>query len=95
MVVAVFLVQEVQIVSVAGNDEHDKEGRLITAEYEKFFLVGAYVPNSGRGLVRLKYRKTWNQDFLAYIKKLDEQKPVIYTGDLNVAHKEIGSVYFY
>uniref|UniRef100_A0A914VUU9 DNA repair nuclease/redox regulator APEX1 n=1 Tax=Plectus sambesii TaxID=2011161 RepID=A0A914VUU9_9BILA len=70
-------------------EEHDNEGRIITAEYEKFYLVGAYVPNAGRGLVRLKYRRTWNKDFLEYIKKLDEQKPVIYVGDLNVAHQEI------
>lgn len=72
-----------------GIDEHDQEGRLVTAEYDKFYFVAAYVPNSGRGLVRLSYRQKWNSCFLEYIKGLDAKKPVIYTGDLNVAHKEI------
>ncbi|XP_032228962.2 exodeoxyribonuclease isoform X2 [Nematostella vectensis] len=72
-----------------GNKEHDKEGRVITAEYEDFHLVTSYVPNSGRGLPRLGYRQQWNKDFLSYLKKLDEIKPVILCGDLNVAHKDI------
>ncbi|XP_043914233.1 DNA-(apurinic or apyrimidinic site) endonuclease isoform X1 [Protopterus annectens] len=72
-----------------GVEEHDKEGRVITAEFDKFFLVAAYVPNSGRGLVRLEYRQKWDVDFRAYLKSLDKKKPLILCGDLNVAHKEI------
>lgn len=73
-----------------GIAKHDQEGRLITAEYDNFYLVGAYVPNSGKGLVRLKYRtKEWDVAFRDYMKGLDAKKPVIYCGDLNVAHKEI------
>eukprot|EP01111_Echinosteliopsis_oligospora_P017732 TRINITY_DN779_c0_g1_i1.p1 TRINITY_DN779_c0_g1~~TRINITY_DN779_c0_g1_i1.p1 ORF type:complete len:359 (+),score=103.79 TRINITY_DN779_c0_g1_i1:68-1144(+) len=73
-----------------GIAEHDDEGRCITAEYETFFLVNTYVPNSSRGLVNLDYRvKKWDVAFLAYIKKLEETKPVIWCGDLNVAHQEI------
>lgn len=72
-----------------GKEEHDKEGRVITAEYPSFFLVTAYVPNAGKGLVRLDYRKTWDDDFKAYLSGLDERKPVVLCGDLNVAHQEI------
>ena len=72
-----------------GIDEHDHEGRVITAEYPDFYLITVYVPNSQRGLERLEYRQKWEADFLAYIKKLEENKPVIYCGDLNVAHQEI------
>ena len=72
-----------------GIDEHDHEGRVITMEMEDFFLVCVYTPNSQDGLKRLEYRMKWEDDFLAYIKSLDEKKPVIYCGDLNVAHKEI------
>lgn len=72
-----------------GIDEHDHEGRVITLEFEKFFLVCVYVPNSQRELTRLGYRQEFERDFLQYIKKLDCIKPVIYCGDLNVAHKEI------
>jgi len=68
---------------------HDNEGRIITLEYENFFLVNVYTPNSQRGLTRLEYRKVWDKDFLAYVKNLDATKPVIFCGDLNVAHKEI------
>lgn len=68
---------------------HDKEGRVITAEYESFFLVTVYTPNSQRGLTRLKYRQEWNNDFLVFVKNLEKKKPVIFCGDLNVAHKEI------
>jgi exodeoxyribonuclease-3 len=72
-----------------GIDEHDKEGRVLTAEYKSFFLVNVYVPNSKRELERLPYRQVWDKDFLAYLKKLEKKKPVIFCGDLNVAHTEI------
>ncbi len=72
-----------------GVDEHDHEGRVITVETEDFFLVTAYVPNSQDELKRLDYRMRWEDDFLAYLQKLDERKPVIVCGDLNVAHEEI------
>ncbi len=72
-----------------GIDEHNHEGRLITAEFEDFYFITVYVPNSGDELKRLDYRMKWEDDFLKYIKKLDKKKPVIYCGDLNVAHKEI------
>lgn len=72
-----------------GIDEHDKEGRLITFEFENFYFATVYVPNSQRELTRLDYRMQWEDDFREYIKSLDENKPVIYCGDLNVAHKEI------
>lgn len=70
-------------------DEHDREGRLITLEYEAFFLVNVYVPNSGQELKRLDYRKTWDESLYTYLTELDAKKPLIYTGDLNVAHTEI------
>jgi exodeoxyribonuclease-3 len=70
-------------------EEHDCEGRVITAEFEKFYLVNVYTPNSKRGLLRLSYRLKWEDDFRKYVKKLDKIKPVIICGDLNVAHKEI------
>ena len=72
-----------------GIEEHDHEGRVITAEFEDFYFITVYVPNSQNELARLDYRMQWEKDFLAYIKKLDETKPVIYCGDLNVAHNEI------
>lgn len=72
-----------------GIDEHDHEGRLITLEFEEFFFVTAYVPNSQDGLRRLDYRMRWEDDFLTYLKALDAKKPVIVCGDLNVAHEEI------
>lgn len=72
-----------------GIPEHDKEGRVITAEYEKFYFVTVYTPNSQNELARLPYRMQWEDDFLHYIKELEKKKPVIYAGDLNVAHKEI------
>ena len=68
---------------------HDHEGRLITLEYDRFFLVTVYTPNSQRGLTRLMYRMCWEEDFRLYLKKLDAQKPVIVCGDMNVAHQEI------
>uniref|UniRef100_A0A7S4I9H6 Uracil-DNA glycosylase n=1 Tax=Vannella robusta TaxID=1487602 RepID=A0A7S4I9H6_9EUKA len=72
-----------------GMEEHDDEGRVITCEYDEFYLITSYIPNSGRKLVRLDYRMQWDKDFFAYLKKLDEQKPIVWCGDLNVAHKEI------
>lgn len=72
-----------------GTDEHNSEGRVITLEYEDFYLVNAYVPNSKRELLRLDYRMEWEDALRSHIMTLDEKKPVIYCGDLNVAHKEI------
>ena len=72
-----------------GAEEHDKEGRVITAEFEDYYVVTCYTPNSQDGLARLPYRRGWNAAFLAYLKKLEEKKPVVFCGDLNVAHKEI------
>jgi exodeoxyribonuclease-3 len=72
-----------------GIDEHDHEGRVITLEMNNFFLVTVYTPNSQDGLKRLDYRMKWEDDFQAYLKSLDEKKPVIVCGDMNVAHKEI------
>ena len=72
-----------------GKEEHDKEGRVITLEFEKFYLVNCYTPNSGRELARLEYRMKWEDEFKKYLKKLDKKKPVIICGDLNVAHNEI------
>lgn len=72
-----------------GVEEHDREGRVITAEFEDYFVVTVYVPNSQRELTRLAYRMEWEAAFLAYLKKLEQTKPVIYCGDLNVAHQEI------
>lgn len=72
-----------------GKDEHDKEGRTLTLEFNDFFLVCVYVPNSQRELARLDYRQQWDRDFEEYIVSLDKIKPVIFTGDLNVAHEEI------
>ena len=72
-----------------GIPEHDKEGRVITAEFADFYVVTVYTPNSQRELTRLSYRMEWEAAFLAYINGLNEKKPVIFCGDLNVAHKEI------
>lgn len=72
-----------------GLDEHDKEGRVIAAEYGKFILVTVYTPNSGAELKRLGYRQQWDAAFLKYIQRLEKEKPVIVCGDLNVAHREI------
>ncbi len=72
-----------------GIEEHDQEGRVITVEYEDFYLVNCYTPNAQRELTRLDYRMTWEDDFRAYLKRLDEVKPVVLCGDLNVAHQEI------
>ena len=72
-----------------GIEEHDQEGRIITLEYDKFYLVCCYTPNSKRELERLNYRMTWEDEILKYFKRLEESKPVVYCGDLNVAHEEI------
>jgi len=72
-----------------GIEEHDKEGRVIMAEYEDYHLVNVYVPNAGQGMVRLDYRKKWDKDFLKYLKNLEKTKPVIVCGDFNVAHRAI------
>ena len=72
-----------------GVEEHDKEGRVITLEFEDYYLVTVYTPNSQTELARLDYRMKWEEDFKAYLKKLEEKKPVVVCGDLNVAHKDI------
>ena len=72
-----------------GIEEHDKEGRVITLEFDKFYMVNCYTPNSKRELERLEYRMVWEDEFRKYLLKLNETKPVIICGDLNVAHKEI------
>ncbi len=72
-----------------GIDEHDHEGRVITLEYESFYVVTVYTPNSQDELKRLDYRMKWEDDFLAYLKRLNQQKQVLFAGDLNVAHNEI------
>ncbi|WP_075186807.1 exodeoxyribonuclease III [Teredinibacter haidensis] len=72
-----------------GQEEHDLEGRVITAEYDNYFLVTVYVPNSGSELKRLEYRQGWDAAFLAFLKNLEKTKPVIVCGDLNVAHQAI------
>ena len=72
-----------------GKEEHDREGRVITLEYETFYLVNCYTPNSKRELERLDYRMIWEDEVRNYLKQLDQKKPVIYCGDFNVAHQEI------
>ena len=87
---AIFARQEPLSVSYGmGSELHDHEGRLITLEYDRFYLVTVYTPNSQRGLTRLMYRLCWEEDFRLYLKRLDEKKPVIVCGDMNVAHREI------
>ena len=71
-----------------GVEEHDREGRVLTAEYDSFFLVNVYVPNSKRELERLPYRQEWDRAFLRHLQKLDASKPVVFCGDFNVAHQE-------
>ena len=87
---AIFTKEEPLSVSYGlGIEEHDKEGRVITLEFEDFYFITVYTPNSQSELARLDYRMRWEDAFLAYLKKLEEKKPVIFCGDLNVAHKEI------
>ena len=78
-----------QISTGLGIAKHDREGRVLAAEFTDFFLVNVYVPNSQRELTRLAYRQTWDRDFLRFLQKLERRKPVIFCGDLNVAHTEI------
>ena len=88
--VAVFTrVEPLSVRRGIGVEEHDHEGRVLTLEYADFFLVCCYTPNSQDGLKRLEYRMRWEDDFRAYLKGLEEQKPVVLCGDLNVAHEEI------
>ncbi|HBG02860.1 MAG TPA: exodeoxyribonuclease III [Firmicutes bacterium] len=81
--------QPQSVVYGLGLDEHDQEGRVITLEYESFFLTNVYTPNSQRGLARLDYRMNWDDDFRSFVGDLSSQKPVIVCGDLNVAHREV------
>jgi len=87
---AIFTKREPLSVSYGiGIEAHDKEGRVITLEFDKFFMITVYTPNSQNELARLDYRMEWDDAFRAYLKKLEETKPVIVCGDMNVAHKEI------
>ena len=87
---AVFAKKEPLSVSYGiGIEEHDQEGRVITLEYEDFYFVTVYTPNSQNELARLSYRMDWERDFLEYLTRLEERKPVVWCGDLNVAHQEI------
>lgn len=87
---AVFTKREpLQVLYGIGVEEHDKEGRVIALEFEEFYFVTVYTPNSQDGLKRLDYRMEWEKAFLSYLKKLEEKKPIIFAGDLNVAHEEI------
>jgi exodeoxyribonuclease-3 len=82
-------VQPLSVSYGLGIEEHDQEGRVITLEFDKFYLVNVYTPNSKDGLARIDYRMQWEDDFRVYLKKLEENKPVVVCGDLNVAHTEI------
>ncbi len=87
---AIFTKKEPMNVTLGmGIEEHDQEGRVITLEYPEFYMVTVYTPNSQNELARLSYRMQWETDFLAYLKGLEKKKPVIFCGDLNVAHQEI------
>ena len=87
---AIFTKKEPMSVSYGiGIEEHDQEGRVITLEFENFYMVTVYTPNSKQQLERLEYRMVWEDDFRAYLHKLEEKKPVVVCGDLNVVHKEI------
>jgi hypothetical protein len=81
--------EPIQVSYGMGIEEHDQEGRIITAEFDTHYLVTCYTPNSKRALERLDYRMIWEDDFRNYLKKLEEKKPIVLCGDLNVAHKEI------
>lgn len=82
-------IKPISVVKGIGIEEHDKEGRVLTLEFENFYLVNCYTPNSQRELTRLEYRMTWENEFRNYLNNLDVKKPVILCGDLNVAHNEI------
>lgn len=81
--------EPLNIINDIGIVEHDQEGRVIVAEFEHFFLLNVYVPNSGAALARLDYRQTWDREFLAYCRQLQQKKPLIACGDFNVAHQDI------
>jgi exodeoxyribonuclease-3 len=81
--------QPINVTYGIGVSEHDSEGRVVCAEYDSYFVISVYVPNSGSELLRLGYRQTWDAAFLAYLKKLESKKPVIVCGDFNVAHQAI------
>ncbi len=81
--------QPVNVTYGIGIPEHDTEGRVVCAEYDSYFVISVYVPNSGSELLRLGYRQTWDADFLSYLKKLESKKPVVVCGDFNVAHQPI------
>lgn len=82
-------VKPISVTHDMGIEDHDNEGRIICAEFQDYYVVTVYVPNSGSELLRLGYRQTWDQAFLSYLKKLEETKPVVVCGDFNVAHKAI------
>lgn len=82
-------IRPIKVTYGIGKEEHDKEGRVITLEFDKFYLVNSYTPNSKRELERLEYRMVWENEIREYLTLLNSEKPVIYCGDLNVAHKEI------
>ena len=87
---AIFTRKEpISVIYGMGIEEHDQEGRLITLEFDQFYLVTVYTPNSQNELARLDYRMRWEEDFLHYLKELEKRKPVVFCGDFNVAHKEI------
>ncbi|MEM7108189.1 MAG: exodeoxyribonuclease III [Bacteroidota bacterium] len=81
--------EPINVTQDMGIEEHDQEGRIVTAEFDQFFLLNVYTPNSGSGLKRLDYRETWDLAFLEYMKSLEANKPLIVCGDLNVAHEDI------
>lgn len=87
--VVISKIKPINVTYGIGKDEHDKEGRIITLEFDSFYLVNCYTPNSKRELERLDYRMIWEDEIRAYLKELDKTKPVVYCGDLNVAHSEI------
>jgi exodeoxyribonuclease-3 len=82
-------VKPVAVTRGIGVREHDREGRVLTLEFADYFVVNCYTPNSGRELARLDYRQEWDRDFLKYLKKLEKKKPVMFCGDINVAHTEL------
>ncbi len=82
-------IEPLKVIYGMGIEEHDGEGRMITLEYNDFYLVSVYVPNVKRDLSRLEYRMVWEDDFRKYVKELEKKKPVIICGDMNVAHEEI------
>lgn len=81
--------QPISVTYYIGKEEHDNEGRVTCAEFDEYYVITVYVPNSGSELLRLGYRQTWDQEFLSYLKSLEAKKPVLVCGDFNVAHKEI------